>query len=190
MKKILLGLAALCLLTLTSCKDDNAAKKIEEANVAAAAVRDASASEFPVIEFGETVHDFGEIEAKKSVETIFKYTNTGKAPLVITNIATSCGCTVPENWSREPLAVGETGEFTVKYNGSGSGKISKSLTLTANTEKGKEVVQITAFVKPDPNAPAQVTSQPTVPGISAAAASATPTVKYSTQPGHEGHNHD
>ncbi|WP_147678627.1 DUF1573 domain-containing protein [Algibacter pacificus] len=154
MRKILLGLGALCLLALTSCKDNNAAKKIEEANVAAAAERDAKASKFPVIEFEETIHDFGEIEAKKSVETVFKYKNVGEAPLVITHIATSCGCTVPENWSREPLPVGETAEFTVKYNGSGSGKISKSLTLTANTEKGKEVVKITAIVKTDSNAPA------------------------------------
>ncbi|WP_159019553.1 DUF1573 domain-containing protein [Algibacter sp. L3A6] len=188
MKKVILGLSALCVLALTSCKEENAAKKIEEANVTAAAVRDASASNFPVIEFEETTHDFGEIEAKKSVQTVFKYKNTGNAPLVITNIGTSCGCTVPEDWSREPLAVGETGEFTVKYNGSGKGKISKSLTLTANTEKGKEIVKIAAFVKTDDNASPQATTTQTVPGISAAAASRA--VKSSTQPGHEGHNHD
>ncbi|MDN3666533.1 DUF1573 domain-containing protein [Algibacter miyuki] len=149
MKKVILGLSTLCLVAFTSCKNDNAAKKIEEANVTAAAVRDAVSSNFPVITFNETTHDFGEIEANKSVETVFSYTNTGDAPLVITNIATTCGCTVPQDWSREPLAVGETGKFTVKYNGSGKGKVSKSLTLTANTEKGKEVVKITAFVKTD-----------------------------------------
>ena len=149
MKKVILGLSTLCLVAFTSCKNDNAAKKIEEANVTAAAVRDAVSSNFPVITFNETTHDFGEIEANKSVETVFSYTNTGDAPLVINNIATTCGCTVPQDWSREPLAVGETGKFTVKYNGSGKGKVSKSLTLTANTEKGKEVVKITAFVKTD-----------------------------------------
>ncbi|MDO6758795.1 DUF1573 domain-containing protein [Tamlana sp. 2_MG-2023] len=148
MKKIILGLSTLCLIAFTSCKD-NAAAKIDETNVAAAAERDAVASNFPVLEFDKTEHDFGEIEAKTPVETVFSYTNTGDAPLVITDIKSSCGCTVPEDWSREPLAPGASGKFTVKFNGSGSNKITKSITVTANTEKGTEVVKISAFVKPE-----------------------------------------
>lgn len=151
MKKVILVLSAVCLIAFTSCKE-NAAKKIEESNVAAAAVRDASASVFPVLEFDKKEHDFGEIEKGTPVETIFSYTNTGKAPLVITDIKSTCGCTVPQDWSREPLAPGASGKFTVKYNGSGANKVSKSITVTANTEKGSEIVKITAFVKPDPNA--------------------------------------
>ncbi|MGB5418602.1 DUF1573 domain-containing protein [Algibacter sp.] len=150
MKKIILGLSAICLLAFTSCKE-NAAQKIDDANVAVAAERDAVSSKFPVIEFDKTDHDFGEIEAKAAVETTFKYTNTGDAPLVITDIKSSCGCTVPQNWSREPLLPGDSGEFSVKFNGSGANKITKTITVTANTEKGAEVVKITAFVKPDPN---------------------------------------
>ena len=150
MKKIILGLSAMCLIAFTSCKE-NVAKKIEETNIAAAAERDAVASKFPVLEFDKKEHDFGEIEAKTKVETTFKYTNTGDAPLVITNIKSSCGCTVPQDWSREPLLPGDKGEFTVKFNGSGSNKVSKTITVTANTEKGSEIVKISAFVKPDPN---------------------------------------
>ena len=151
MKKFILGLITLCLVVTTSCKED-AAKKIEEANVAVAAKRDAVATKFPVLEFDKKEHDFGEIEKGTRVETIFKYKNTGDAPLVITDIKSSCGCTIPENWSREPLSPGASGEFTVKFNGSGANKISKTITVTANTEKGSEAVKITAFVKPDPNA--------------------------------------
>lgn len=150
MKKLLLGLSALSLIAFTSCKED-ASKKVDEANVTAAALRDANASKFPVLEFNETEHDFGEIEKNKPVETVFSYKNTGNAPLVITDIKSSCGCTVPEDWSKEPLAPGKTGKFTVKYNGSGANKITKTITVTANTEKGSEVVKISAFVK-DPNA--------------------------------------
>lgn len=58
---------------------------------------------------------------------------------------------MPKDWSREPLAPGGEGQFTVKFNGSGSNKVSKTITVTANTEKGSENVKITAFVKPDPN---------------------------------------
>ncbi|XMO85518.1 DUF1573 domain-containing protein [Algibacter sp. AS12] len=150
MKKIIFGLGALCLVAFTSCKD-NAAQKIDEANVAVAAERDAVASKFPVLVFDKTEHDFGEIEAKTAVETTFNYTNKGDAPLVITDIKSSCGCTVPQDWSREPLLPGDSGKFSVKFNGSGSNKITKTITVTANTEKGSELVKITAFVKPDPN---------------------------------------
>ena len=179
MKKVLLAFSALCLVAFTSCKDD-ATKKIDNEKVAEATDRDANAANFPVIEFDRIEHDFGEIEAKQNVETVFKYTNTGKAPLVITDIKSSCGCTVPKDWSRDPLPVGESGEFTVKFNGTGKNKVSKTITVTANTEKGKETVKISAFVKPDPNAPAQPAATP----VSGAP------VKSSTQPGHEGHNHD
>lgn len=146
MKKIILGLAVLGLFVFTSCKED-ASKKIDEANIVAAAERDANAFKYPVIEFNETEHDFGNIEKGKSVETTFTYKNTGNAPLVITDIKSSCGCTVPQGWSREPLAPGDSGQFTVSYNGAGPNKITKTITVTANTALGSEVVKITAFVK-------------------------------------------
>lgn len=150
MKKILLIFSVISVITLLSCKE-NAAKKIEENKLAEAALRDATASNFPKIEFDKTEHDFGEIEAKTAVETVFKYKNTGDAPLVITDIKSSCGCTVPQDWSREPLSPGEEGQFTVKFNGSGTNKVSKTITITANTEKGTEMVKISAFVKPEVN---------------------------------------
>ncbi|VAV83580.1 FIG00653032: hypothetical protein [hydrothermal vent metagenome] len=179
MKKVILGLSALCLVAFTSCKED-ATSKVKSENVTQAAERDAVSGDFPAITFEETVHDFGEIENGTPVETVFSYTNTGNAPLVITDIKSTCGCTVPQDWSKEPLAPGSSANFTVKFNGKGANKVSKTITLTANTESGKEAVKITAFIKPDPNAPqkgASILQQPA------------PT-KSSTQPGHEGHNHN
>ncbi|TYA55998.1 DUF1573 domain-containing protein [Formosa maritima] len=190
MKKAILGLSALCLIAFTSCKED-ASKKINEENVAVAAERDANSSKFPVITFDKTTHDFGEIEAKENVETVFNYTNTGESPLVITDIKSSCGCTVPQDWSKEPLNPGDKGHFTVKFNGSGANKVSKTVTITANTETGKETVTISAFVKPDPNAPVKAQAQaPAIGGSPMAAPAAGAPKKSSTQPGHEGHNHD
>lgn len=155
MKKVILGLSALCMVAFTSCKEENAASKINSDNVAAAAERDATSSEFPVISFEETEHDFGTIVNGTPVETKFKYTNTGDSPLVVSNIKSTCGCTVPSDWRKEPLAPGESAEFTVKFNGKGNNQVSKSITLTTNTEKGSEVVKIKAFIEPDPNAPAK-----------------------------------
>ena len=180
MKKVILGLSALCMVAFTSCKDD-AAAKVKSENVAVAAERDSNSGNFPVIELDKTTHDFGTIMDGTPVETVFNYTNTGSSMLVVSNIKSTCGCTVPNNWTKE-VAPGETGQFTVKFNGKGNGKVSKSLTMTTNTEKGTEVVKITAMVEKDPNAPAKPAGKATINPLS--------TTKTSTQPGHEGHNHD
>lgn len=177
MKKIILGLSSLCMVAFTSCKED-ATTKIKSENVAEAADRDAVNADFPVLTFEKSEHDFGEIEDGTPVETVFSYTNTGKAPLVITDIKSTCGCTVPEDWSKEPLAPGASAQFTVKFNGKGNGNTSKTVTVTSNTESGKETVKIKAFVKNGAN------------GTPAATPAAISTNKTSTQPGHEGHNHN
>lgn len=189
MKKVILGLSTLCMVAFTSCKDD-ATSKIKSENVAVAAERDANAGEFPVIAFDKTEHDFGTIENGTPVETVFKYTNTGESMLVVSNIKSTCGCTVPSNWTKE-VAPGETGEFTVKFNGKGNGnKVSKSITMTTNTEKGSEVVKITAFVEKDPNAPAKPAQKAGSASITPVSSNSNSVVKTSTQPGHEGHNHN
>lgn len=159
MKKVFLMLSAVCMVALTSCKED-AAAKINSDNVAAAAVRDAQASKYPVITFDKSEFDFGEIMNGTPVETVFSYTNTGDAPLVVTNIKSTCGCTVPQDWSKEPLAPGASDKFTVKFNGKGNGNTMKAITVTANTEKGSEVVKIKAFVKADPNKVAKKAASP------------------------------
>ena len=152
MKKISLILFALAMLPLNSCKE-NATEKINQDNVEKAAERDAQTIVFPTISFDKTLHDFGEIQNGTPVETVFSYTNSGRSPLVVTDIKSTCGCTVPQGWSKEPLMPGESSQFSVKFNGKGANKVSKTITLTTNTEKGREQVRITAFVKPDPNAP-------------------------------------
>jgi hypothetical protein len=151
MKRIRFSVFVLALLLSTSCKE-KAAEKINQENVEKAAERDAMAIVFPKVTFDKTLHDFGEIENGTPVETTFNYTNTGKSPLVVTDIKSTCGCTVPQGWSKEPLMPGESSQFTVKFNGKGANKVSKTVTLTTNSEKGREQVRITAFVKPDPTA--------------------------------------
>ncbi|MDO1500143.1 DUF1573 domain-containing protein [Winogradskyella maritima] len=171
------------MIAFTSCKDD-ATSKVNSENVAAAAERDANAGDFPAISFDKTDHDFGTIENGTPVETIFKYTNTGNSMLVVSDIKSTCGCTVPKDWT-ENVAPGETGQFVVKFNGKGNGnKVSKTVTLTTNTEKGSEQVRISAFVEADPNAAKPATTAGTQSILSQ------PAVKTSTQPGHEGHNHN
>ncbi|NND88573.1 MAG: DUF1573 domain-containing protein [Flavobacteriaceae bacterium] len=146
MKKSLLLVAVVSMFAFSSCKD-NAADKVADSNVAAAADRDAEAGKFPVMTFEEKSFDFGTIDSGTAVEHKFKFTNTGDAPLVIVDAKSSCGCTVPEK-PEGPIAPGETGELLVKFNGSGKNQVSKTVTITANTQAGKETLTIKAFVNP------------------------------------------
>jgi len=151
MKKSILIIAIISAFVFTSCKE-NAADKVSEENVAEAADRDANAGKFPVITFNEKEFDFGTIDQGTKVEHVFKFTNTGDAPLVIVNAKSSCGCTVP-TYPKTPIAPGEEAELLVKFNGSGKNQISKTITITANTEAGKETLKIKAFINPKAGTP-------------------------------------
>lgn len=145
MKKGILMIAAMGAMLFTSCKDD-ASSKVKAENVETAADRDSKDVVYPVLAFEEEEFDFGTIQQNAAQEHVFTFTNTGQAPLVITNATSTCGCTVP-TFTKEPIAPGETGEMLVKFNGSGQGQVTKTVTVTANTEAGTEQVRIKAFVE-------------------------------------------
>ncbi|BDW93152.1 hypothetical protein MACH07_19840 [Flagellimonas marinaquae] len=147
MKKIttIFSLIMVVALTSVSCKD-KASEKIVADNVESAVNRDEADKMVPVMTFEKTEHDFGTIERGAAQETVFTFTNTGNAPLIITDAKSSCGCTVP-NPPKEPIAPGETGELTVRFNGSGQNQVTKTITVTANTAKGSELLRIKAFVQ-------------------------------------------
>ncbi len=150
MKKLILSLIAISTLSLMSCKD-NAADKVKAENVENATERDAQEVVYPTLDFEKKTHDFGTINEGDVVEHTFTFTNNGKAPLVITNARGSCGCTVP-TWTKEPIAPGGTGEMLVKFNSRGrKNQQNKTVTITANTQSGKETLQIKSFVTPSAN---------------------------------------
>lgn len=149
MKKSILLLAAVVAFSFTSCKENAADKVADTAGTENATVNtSADAAKFPVMSFESTEHDFGTIDQGTNVEHLFKFTNTGDAPLVVVDAKSSCGCTVP-TWSRESIPPGGQGEMLVKFNGSGQNQVSKTVTITANTQNGKELIKIKAFVTPN-----------------------------------------
>ncbi|TKD61352.1 DUF1573 domain-containing protein [Flavobacterium sp. ASW18X] len=148
MKKVIYVVAMGALLIGTvACKDKASAKIVGE-NVETASVRDEGAKKVPVMQFDKTEHDFGTIENGTPQQTIFKFTNAGDGPLIITDAKSSCGCTVPEYPKNTPIAPGDSGELLVKFNGSGQNQVTKTITVTANTAKGSELLRIKAFVTP------------------------------------------
>lgn len=145
MKKSLFYVSLVALTFLASCKE-KATEKIQEDKVVAATAKSEQSENIAVMEFDKTFHDFGDIQQMQPQETVFSFTNVGNAPLVITNATSSCGCTVPEYPRNTPIAPGESGRLTVKFNGSGMGKVTKTIRVEANTAKGVETLEIQATV--------------------------------------------
>lgn len=100
----------------------------------------------PSFSFAQEDHDFGTITDGDIVEKIFKFTNNGDAPLIISNATATCGCTVPK-WPKEPIAAGESGEIQVRFNSRNKAGIqNKTITITANTFPTANKLRIKANV--------------------------------------------
>ena len=83
------------------------------------------------IAFETTDHDFGTIPQGSDGTYEFVFRNTGKDPLILQNVRSSCGCTVPE-WPKEPISKGEEGKIKVRYNTRITGSFSKSISVYSN----------------------------------------------------------
>ena len=86
-----------------------------------------------VFKFEELEYDFGTIAEGKVIEHEFKFTNVGEAPLVISNVQASCGCTTP-NWTKTPVKPGDEGFVKVVFNSTAkAGVQSPTVSIQANT---------------------------------------------------------
>tara|TARA_A100001011_G_scaffold220227_1_gene228222 strand:+ start:57405 stop:57902 length:498 start_codon:yes stop_codon:yes gene_type:complete len=149
MKKLLIVCIAISLSTFNGCKD-NGAKKINNSNSNTSSTP-ADASAGPVMTFDKSSHDFGIINEGDKVTTKFSFTNTGNSDLIIVDARGSCGCTVPEYPKNTPIAPGQSQTITVNFDSSNKPGIQqKSVTLSANTSSGREMLRIKANVTPDP----------------------------------------
>ncbi|MBL7847165.1 MAG: DUF1573 domain-containing protein [Cyclobacteriaceae bacterium] len=87
----------------------------------------------PVITWEKSAFDFGDIVQGEKVEHTFKFRNSGNAPLVITNVQVTCGCTTPKGWDRDPILPGQSSELTISFNSSGKyGRQEKVVTVVSN----------------------------------------------------------
>jgi len=101
------------------------------------------------IEFEQEVIDYGTIAHNADGKREFVLKNTGDAPLVITRVKGSCGCTVPTK-PTAPILPGTTGVIKVKYATNRVGAFSKTVTVTSNAVNSPiKVVRIKGKVLPD-----------------------------------------
>ncbi len=135
MKKLILSVIAIATFAAASFAQDKAAPA------------PATNPKAPDYKFEKEVHDFGAIKEGVQAEYTFKFTNTGKEPLVISNVQASCGCTTPK-WTKEPVKPGESGTVTAIYNSKGRpGTFNKAITITSNAKTPQKVLFIKGNVE-------------------------------------------
>lgn len=100
------------------------------------------------ITFKEKSVDFGDIKQGDKVSHTFELTNTGKVPLVISNVAATCGCTVP-SWPKDPIAPGAKAEIQVSFNSAGKmGKQNSVVRIYSNASEPIEKVSLISNILP------------------------------------------
>lgn len=118
----------------------------------------------PEISFDKTVHDYGTIVQGSDGTCEFKFTNTGKEPLILNKPTSSCGCTVP-TWPQEPILPGKSDVIKVTYATHNVGPINKTVTVTSNAKTSRVVLSIkgTVTAKPNETVPEKATDKSATP---------------------------
>ncbi|MEJ7626003.1 MAG: DUF1573 domain-containing protein [Ferruginibacter sp.] len=119
-------LTSFLVIFLTGCKEENKEKKANVIN------EKSSETALTSVQIIDSSYDFGQVTEGEIVEFNFRFKNTGSVPLVVTNVAASCGCTVPEK-PEQPIRPGETGYIKAKFDSDKRpGEALKTVTVTSN----------------------------------------------------------
>ena len=105
-----------------------------------------SVSKDGIISFTRTEHNFKEVDFKSDTECSFLFTNQGETPLLIHQVKTSCGCTVPE-WPRQPIKPGKSDKIRIKYDADFPGVFHKTIKVYYNGEDSPVTLNIKGRVE-------------------------------------------
>ena len=94
-----------------------------------------------ILHFEKEVIDYGNIAQHSNGLRTFKFTNRGRAPIVISNVKTTCGCTV-STYPKQAILPGESATIDIKYATNRVGTFSKSITVISNANNGQKKLQI------------------------------------------------
>jgi hypothetical protein len=101
----------------------------------------------PEITFEQEVMNYGTLSQGADGNRTFVFKNTGKEPLILTNVKASCGCTTPK-WTRNPVAPGEKGEIVVHYDTNRMGQFHKTVTVQSNGKTSTKTLTIKGKIDP------------------------------------------
>jgi len=122
-------------------------------------VEEDTTPKLPEIKFTYLVYDYGSIYKNGDGVSYFEFTNTGRADLQLTNVSSSCGCTIP-SWPKDPIPPGQSATIKVSYNTSRVGAINKSVYVDSNVgERVTLSIRGNVSEKPTEIAPEQKPSQ-------------------------------
>jgi hypothetical protein len=120
----------------------------------------------------ESKFEFGTVKQGDVVDHTFTFRNTGTEPLVISNVAASCGCTTPE-YTKDPIQRGATGKITARFNTAGKmGQQNKTLTVNSNNVGGDVYLTLSGTIA-EPAATATAAAPAAATEVKAAPAPAT-----------------
>ena len=95
----------------------------------------------PAIKFDKTILNLGRIKSNEKDTYWFKFKNTGKKPLILTSVMTSCGCMAP-SWPRAPIKSGKTDSIKVLYNTQKEGTFFKSIRVYSNAKNSPVILKL------------------------------------------------
>lgn len=90
--------------------------------------------------------DYGKINQGESGVRVFEFKNIGKVPLIIKDIKSTCGCTVPKK-PEKPIMPGEIGQIEVSYDTKRLGGFSKAITIISNAKASRKMLKIKGYVE-------------------------------------------
>lgn len=148
MKKIFV---IVCIVTaFAACKQSKSTtieEKAAETPVATTGAPAVLAEDAPKMTFEKTIYDFGVIKQGEKVQFEFKFKNTGKTPLIITDATATCGCTVPQ-YPTTPVKPGEEGVIKVVFDSTGKmGIQDKQVTIASNANPEAEKLHLVGEIK-------------------------------------------
>ena len=141
---IMIFCAGIALSSLTSCNNNRVTSDVIENPNTASGKGDLS--QLPSFKFEQELHDFGTIMQGETVSYPFIFKNVGKSDLIISDVSTSCGCTVP-SFPKNPIHPGQDGTIKVTFNSAGKhGFQNKNIVIVANTQPNTLILRIKAEV--------------------------------------------
>ena len=99
----------------------------------------------PEFKFEKEIIDYGKIVRNSERIRVFKFTNIGNSPLIITSVQSSCGCTIPKK-PEQPIMPGEKGTIEVSYDTNRLGGFSKAITIFSNAKNSRKMIKIKGYV--------------------------------------------
>ncbi len=145
--------------TATPATDPMAAAGTMPTDPAAGAATPVPTGPLTTMKFDEETYDWGKVMDGETMTHVFKFKNTGKEPLIISDAKGSCGCTVPV-WPKDAIAPGKSGEIKVVFDSKGKGAPggkddSKKVTIKANTDPAETYLTIKGKIDKKEEAPAK-----------------------------------